>query len=174
MLGSLELKERLAAVQARKQAERVLRIDRLVETARSRGEDEDRIFWSIVHDLEEAPRTTNRCQLLELGLPVPAAEAVRNMTPSAVHVALWQLLDSLALIRVFLCRTDHLDDRTLLVFLLTRILEEPVPDLPLSVGVRDWVDCDDFRPKTVSESPPARDLPKLGCTLERDSRLPRP
>jgi hypothetical protein len=174
MIGTVELKERLAAVQARKHVERGHRIDRLVETARSRGEDEDRIFWSIVHDLEEVPQTTNRQQLLELGLPVLTADAARLMSPSAVQVALRQLLDSLALVRVFFCRTNHLDDRTFLIFLLTRIIEEPVPDLPLLVGARDWVDCDEFRPKTVSGPRQAGHPLVSEALFDRDARLPRP
>ncbi len=60
------LKARLTVIQERKHAEREQRIDRLVESARDRGEDEDRIFWSIMHDLEEAPSTTNRDQLEEV------------------------------------------------------------------------------------------------------------
>ena len=174
MIGSIELKQRLAAIQARKRTERRHRIDRLVETARSRGEDEDRIFWSIVHDLEEAPRTTNRQQIMELGLPVLSADVVGPMTPDAVHAALWQLLDDLALIHVFICRTNHLDDRALLGFLLARIIEEPVPDLPLSVGARDWVDCDDFRSKTVSGARQAGHLLVQTDRFDRDARLPRP
>ena len=169
------MRRRLAALQEGKRRERGRRIDRLVLSARKRGEDEDRIFWSIVHDLEAAPATTNRRQLEAIGCPVPDTLAVRGMDSEQLRICLWTLIDALGLIQVFLTRTDHLDDRSLLTLLLTRILEESVPDLPLMTGVRDWIDC--------SDEPPSPD--RGGCTaasgcdsvggrFAREQRLPRP
>lgn len=169
------MRRRLAALQEGKRRERGRRIDRLVLSARKRGEDEDRIFWSIVHDLEAAPATTNRRQLEAIGCPVPDPLATRGMGPEELRTCLWSLIDALGLIRVFLTKTDHLDDRSLLTLLLTRILEESVPDLPLMTGVRDWIDC--------SDEPPSPH--RGGCSVDggddsvsgrfaREPRLPRP
>ena len=168
------IEARVSKVQARKRAEREQRIDRLVDSARRRGEDEDRIFWSIVHDLEEVPLTTNRAQLLEIGARVPSREAVGRLAPEAVHVMLWRLIEDLGRIHVYLCHTDHLDDRTLLHFLLARIIEEPVPDLPLSVGYRDWIDCEEVRPSTLHRDERPRRGPPGRQPASRDQRLPRP
>ena len=169
------MRRRLAALQEGKRAERGRRIDRLVLSARKRGEDEDRIFWSIVHDLEAAPPTTNRRQLEEIGCPVPESTAVQSMGREQLRICLWTLIDALGLIQVFLTRTDHLDDRSLITLLLSRILEETVPDLPLMTGVRDWIDCSDEPPS----APGRASVLGSSCGSEpdhctREERLPRP
>lgn len=160
-------------VQSLKRREREARIDRLVAAARDRGEDVDRIFWSIVHDLEEAPMTTNRRQLVEIRAPVPVSDAIPGLSDGAVRAVLDRLIEDLARLQVFLCRTEHLDDRSLLRLLLTRIIEEPVPDLPASRGMRDWIDCSEF-PGThpVGSGAGAEVQPEPGAG--RDRRLPRP
>ena len=134
------MRARLPAIQECKERERRLRIDLLIEAARQRGEDTDRIFWSIVHDLEEAPATTNRQQLEELGFSVVCTDDLSTFDSERVAKILWEVFEALAVIQVFICRTNHLSDEALLEELVSRVLEEPVPDLPLSVGARDWVD----------------------------------
>ena len=165
------LKERLTVIQERKHAEREQRIDRLVESARDRGEDEDRIFWSIVHDLEEAPATTNRHQLEEVGYRVPTLEEVGEMSVGALDEALWNLIEVLAIFKVYLCRTDHLGDRALIECLVSRIIEEPIPELPLSLGVRDWIDLAEAAPEAQDAKEPDRGEK---APSRRDHRLPRP
>ena len=153
------MRSKMLAIQECKEVERSQRIDLLIEAAQKRGEDSDRIFWSIVYDLEKAPATTNRRQLSELGFSVICSEEIRGLDSGKVQIVLWELIEALALIQVYLCRTDHLSDRALLEELVYRIIEEPVPDLPLSVGTRDWVDLSS----------------KKGMTLiRRDDQLPRP
>ena len=178
-MGRFELlRERLAAIQHRKEQEREDRIDLLVQGARARGEDDDRIFWSIVHDLEEAPPTTNRKQLKELGYHVPVSAEIQALSARTLYEALWSLIEVLSLLRVYLYRTDHLDDRALIERLVERIIEEPVPDLPLCVGTRDWIDLAggtgpqgrDPEAEAFAEAPPRRDhlLPRPG-----DDRMPQ-
>ena len=166
----------LAALQRTKRDERERRIDRLVRSAQRRGEDDDRIYWSIVHDLEAAPTTTNRCQLEEIGFEFVTPAEVEEMAEPAVRSTLGILVEALALIRVFLCRTDHLDDRRLLVLLLTRVVEEPVPDLPLLPGVRDWIDCSDEPPATKACGGARRDSSEESRFVGsgRGRTLPRP
>ena len=165
MVSFERIRRRLACIQGHKQAVREQRIDRLIDDARARGEDEDRIFWSIVHDLEVAPMTTNRRQLDEIGFEVPDLACVLELDPRAREAMLWELIHALALIRVYLRGTDHLDDRALLDLMYERVIEEPVPDLPHAVGVRDWIDCSDG----VAGGPQAH-----GGTFDREFRLPRP
>jgi len=171
-----DMRASLAALQEAKRGERERRIDRLVRSAQRRGEDDDRIYWSIVHDLEGAPATTNRRQLEEIGFEFVAPDEVKVMTETAVRSCLGLLVEALALIEVFLCRTDHLDDRRLLLLILNRIVEEPVPDLPLLPGVRDWIDCSD---EPSSTSPEAGELHGTAIdpsvrSFGRDATLPRP
>ena len=134
------LRDRIACVQAAKERERCERIDRLVEAAGLRGEDPDRIFWSIVHDLECAPATTNRRQLEEIGFTLDSLEDLTTLSDGQVHDRVWELINALAMIRVYLCRADHLCNRELLEELHGRVLDEPVPDLPHATGMRDWID----------------------------------
>lgn len=149
----------LPALQRCKEEQRRKGIDVLITAASSRGEDPDRVFWSIVYDLESAPRTTNRRQFEELGFIAPQLDEVKLFDRASVQSALEQLIDALALMNVYLCRTNHLSDRALLEELVGRVLEEPVPDLPLSVGIRDWIDLSKRYGNAESE---------------RDERLPRP
>ena len=165
MVSFERIRRRLACIQEHKQTVREQRIDRLVDEARARGEDEDRIFWSIVHDLEVAPMTTNRRQLDEIGFEVPDLACMLELDPRVRKAMLWELIHALALIRVYLRGTDHLDDRALLDLLYERVIEEPVPDLPHAVGVRDWVDCSDGGTGGSRAH---------GGTFDRESRLPRP
>ena len=175
MVSFDQMKQRLVINQKWKQAERGRRIDVLVARAIDRGEDDDRIFWSIVHDLEVVPRTTNRRQLEEIGYAAPAPESLEGLDAVARRGVLWELIHALALIHVFLCRTDHLDDGDLLRVLLLQVMEESVPDLPLAVGVRDWVDCSDEPP--TADTPAGRgegEMSAFESDHHRDGRLPRP
>ena len=139
-----ELKRRIERVDAGKVRERGRRIDRLVEEAAARGEDADRLFWTIVHDLEHAPRTTNRRQLEELGFDPPDRSEVSRLGPMALEARLRSTLASLASIRVFIRGGEHLSKRCLLEHLLEVVLEEPVPDLPHALASRQWVDLTDL------------------------------
>ncbi|MAJ46057.1 MAG: hypothetical protein CBC35_02005 [Planctomycetes bacterium TMED75] len=120
--------------------QRDLRIDRLVTQAESRGEEGDRLFWTIVHDLEHAPKTTNRLQLEALGFEFPTLEEVAQLEADALNHQLHEILNAMALIRVFLCGCEHLSNRRLLEHLIRVVIQEPVPEIPLCLGAREWVD----------------------------------
>ena len=131
---------RMREIEATKIADRAGRIDRLVIEAQGRGEDSDRLFWTIVHDLEHAPRTTNRRQLEALGFELPDPKEFPGLDPCDVADQLRSVLEGLSLIRVFICGSEHLSDRFVLEHLIRVVVDESVPDLPLSLTTRQWVD----------------------------------
>lgn len=135
-----QLYNRMKRIESVKIRQRGLRIDRLVTEAESRGEDGDRLFWTIVHDLEHAPKTTNRLQLEALGFKLPTPQEVTELEAEALNDRLGELLSAMAVIRVFLCGSEHLSQRRVLEHLIRVVVQEPVPDIPLCLGAREWVD----------------------------------
>lgn len=146
-------------------------IDRLVEQARRRGGVVDRLYWTMVHDFELAPVTTNRAQLAAIGIEVPPACELDDQTLST---RLWEVIRGLARLRVFLLDTEHLDDRALYDRLEREILREEVREVPPEPGVREYIDLGSGDPSVRSGetacSSPVTDLPGRG----RDDHLPRP
>ena len=131
---------RMKSVESVKVLERACRIDQLVAAAISRGEDPDRLFWTIVHDLEHAPPTTNLDQLEDLGFTLPSLGEIQEMDSAELQTQLSVVLDAMSVIRVFICGADHLSTRSLLEHLIRVVVQESVPDLPHSLGSRQWVD----------------------------------
>ena len=126
-----------AEVQARKRKVRDDEIDRLQREAGERGEITDRMFWTMVYDFERAPWTTNRRQLGELGLEVPSLD---DVAADEVADRLREVIGGLARINVFLLHTDHLGDVELYRRLTEEILDEPIRDIPVCPGVREYID----------------------------------
>jgi len=118
-------------------AERQRRIDDLVARAKATGGCADRMFWTLHHDFELAPMTTNAEQLREVGLELPPEGA---LTERALSEHLWEVFETLADLGIYLVNTDHLDDRSLYKLLQERVLQEPVRDLPPSPGVHEFID----------------------------------
>jgi len=118
-------------------AERERRIDELVALAQERGQCADRLYWTLHHDFQVAPLTTNAEQLAEVGVQLPRLE---ELSDRQVQEHLWEVIESLADLGVFLLRTDHLDDRSLYALLERQVLREPVRDLPPSPGVHEFID----------------------------------
>jgi hypothetical protein len=118
-------------------AARERRIDELVALARARGQCCDRLFWTLHHDFQVAPLTTNAEQLAEVGVHLPPTD---QLSDRQVQEHLWEVIESLADLGVFLIRTDHLDDRSLYALLERQVLREPVRDLPPSPGVHEFID----------------------------------
>ena len=140
-------------------AERERRIDELVGLARETGGCPDRLFWTLHHDFEVAPLTTNAEQLREVGLELlPEAD----LDDRHLQQHLWELIETLADLGIFLVRTDHLDDRTLYRLLEGQVLREPVRDLPPSPGVHEFIDM------------AARAGPDVQAVTQRDRYLPCP
>jgi hypothetical protein len=141
-------------------AERERAIDALVERAAMQGACTDRLFWTIHYDLELAPMTTNLQQLREVGVSMPPETDLPD--GSLLHRHLWEVIETLADLGIYLLRTDHLDDRELYRLLEGRILREPVRDLPPSQEVSEFIDIGVW---AGSEAPRVAD---------RDRLLPRP
>ena len=85
-------------------------------------------FWKHVVEYEEAPWTTHFAQLERAGLALPAPEALNDQEVTA---KLWEMINKLAQLRIFLEDTDHLSDRELYTKLWTEELREETKDIIL-------------------------------------------
>ncbi len=85
-------------------------------------------FWQSVAAYEQAPLTTHFRQLEEAGVELPAPETLDDRRLAA---KLWEVIEVLARLRVFLSQTDHLSDCELYTLLWCELLREPVKDMPL-------------------------------------------
>ncbi|TAN47091.1 MAG: hypothetical protein EPN21_18590 [Methylococcaceae bacterium] len=84
-------------------------------------------FWQQIQDMEQAPWASPFDVLVEGGLELPAPEA---MDDGRLSEKLWQLIQGLAMLRIFLYHTDHLSDRELYRSLWHDDLREPLPLMP--------------------------------------------
>jgi len=134
-----EMAREMRSQRARQLEERERRIDRLVLAARERGADPDRLYWSIVHDTEEAPFSTGRAILLMHRIvPVPPQDLA---TPEELHDELWTVIEGLGSEGVNLFHTDHLSDADLYGRLYYRILDEPTRVMPPKSQATEYIDC---------------------------------
>jgi len=86
-------------------------------------------FWKQVVEYEQAPWTTNFQQLEEAGVSLPHPD---SLSDQELPTKLWEVIQKLALLRVFIDQTDHLSDRELYTHLWTDSLREETKMLPLS------------------------------------------
>ena len=103
--------------------------------------------------------TTNLQQLREVGLDMPPAD---DLGDRALQERLWEVIETLADLGVFLLHTDHLDDRALYDLLERAVLRDPVRDLPPCAGVAEFIDLG------------ARAQPFAPSVVDRDRFMPRP
>jgi hypothetical protein len=139
-------------------------IDRLVADAAARGDCTDRFYWMLVYDLEMAPMTSNMKQLLDLGVAVPAPG---DLDDRELPAKLWEIIETLGELGVYLLNTDPLSDRELYTRLFEEVLVEPVRDLPPTEGVSEFIDLN----ARDDVEPPA---PCAQANHDRDRFLPRP
>ncbi len=88
-------------------------------------------FWMSVAAYEQAPSTTHFQLLEESGIELPAPE---SMNDQRLATKLWEVIEGLARLRVFLSQTDHLSDRELYESLRRDVLREAIKDLPLAAA----------------------------------------
>jgi len=139
----------------------------LVADAAERGDCVDRFYWMLVYDLEMAPMTSNLKQLTDLGLAVPPPA---EMDERELHEKLWEVVESLGDLGVFLLHTDGLSDRELYSRLFHEILTEPVRDLPPTEGVSEFIDLLGGAAQACANAEGVEVVAKV----DRDRFLPKP
>jgi hypothetical protein len=88
-------------------------------------------FWKQLVDYEEAPWTTHFQQLENAGVSLPPPDSLKDEELTA---KLWELIQKLALLHVFIEQTDHLSDRELYAHLWANSLREETKALPLAAN----------------------------------------
>lgn len=181
----------IAELFARKRREREQGIERVMEQERAAGRSVERFVAAIKYDSELAPRTTNRRQLLELGIEVPAGDAIPS-SDAAARRCLWTIIYGLARLGIYLTGTDGLDDREMLSKLCDRVLIDEVADIPPSGDMSEFIDLAplardsernpdglsgpfEFDPEADDDlgvRPPGQPTTTIRC--DRDRFLPRP
>jgi hypothetical protein len=85
-------------------------------------------FLKQVVEYEEAPWTTHFQQLERAGVSMPSPETLDDQEVTA---KLWEVINKLAQMRVFVEETDHLSDRELYAALWGDLLREETKDVVL-------------------------------------------
>ena len=112
-------------------------IARLIKSAAP--EDKDEFYWTMIYDLEMAPSTTGRAQILEYGIvPTPPQELA---TYGEIHDELWTVIEALSRCGIYLLNTDHLNDTDLYNRLYYKILDEPCKMMPPEADCAEYIDC---------------------------------
>jgi hypothetical protein len=85
-------------------------------------------LWEHLIAYETAAMTTNFQQLLDAGVALPQAH---ELDDQQLAQKVWEVIEALARVRVFLSETDHLNDRELYELLWRDVLRQEIPDVPL-------------------------------------------
>lgn len=146
-------------------------------------------FWKHIVDYEEAPWTTNFQQLENAGVSLPAPESLNDEELTA---KLWEIIQKLALLQIYIEQTDHLSDRELYKYLWTDSLREETKAMPLVPGAAWHIQLlsggseednflylkyyadDDFRRHWHKDFPKDPIPPHEDPPYDRDRLLPRP
>jgi hypothetical protein len=84
-------------------------------------------FWQHVLAYEQAPWTSTFQQLLDAGVELPPPD---NLDDAQLTAKLWEIVNRLASMRVFLNTTNHLSDRGLYELLWGDVLHERTKAVP--------------------------------------------
>lgn len=132
----------------------------------------ERFAAAIAHDMELDASTTNRQQLIEIGVELPPIGEAPSSSEE-VHQLLWRVIYGLARLGIFLVDTDHLDDHALVTLLLDRILNDSVPDIPPNDDMTEFIGlCDPSTMGPASVQPVSGDgkpdglMGPFDCTAE--------
>jgi len=94
-------------------------------------------FWRDVAAFESAETTDLVKELTAIGVALPEPDGLDD---AALHAALWNVIDGLARLHVFLDQTDHLSDRELYTHLLRVVLPEEMDALNADQGWNCHID----------------------------------
>ena len=94
-------------------------------------EEVEEDFWNYIVNYEEAPWTTHLQQLEDAGVSFPAPDSLND---KELTEKLWELIQKLALLHVFLDQTDHLSDRELYTYLVNDCLRQETKAMPLAAN----------------------------------------
>lgn len=89
-----------------------------------------RLVAAIEYDQNVAPMTTNRTQLLEMGINV-------GLDPS--HTLVQQAIDALSHINVFFVGTEHVSEKAFTT-VFGKVINDKVPDLPANPDCIELID----------------------------------
>ena len=117
-----------------------LRKSKIAELVKSASpDDRDEFYWTMIYDLEMAPSTTGREQILEFGIvPTPPQELSNYVD---LHDELWTVIEALSRCGIYLINTDHLNDTDLYARLYYKILDEPCKMMPPEAECAEYIEC---------------------------------
>jgi hypothetical protein len=140
-------------------------------------------FWKQVVDFEKSPCSTHFQQLLDRGVDLPPPDQLNDRQ---LHAKLWQVIDSLAQMQVFLLSTNHFSDRELYENLWSQALREDtfpgmtcILDLVSSGSDQDieyWLKYyadEETRARWKTDFPRSKIPPRQKPPYDRDRRLPK-
>lgn len=146
-------------------------------------------FWKNVLAYEKAEQTCHFNQLEESGVELPDPD---QLDDAQLTAKLWEVIDALAKLRVFLSQTDHLSDRELYEHLWYDTLREVTMDLPPGSGWTCHLDLvssggdednelylkyyadDEDRQHWLKDFPNEKPPPRSAPPYIRDTKLPQP
>ena len=94
-------------------------------------------FLKQIEAFENAPDTTHFAELLKRGVFMPEQD---ELDDKQLHEKLWEVINKLAEMRVYLESTNHLSDRELYSHLLRNSLQEFTQILPPEMGFNSHID----------------------------------